>query len=106
MFGEAAGGTKGSTGFVGTLLGLFGGTPSRDSGGRGRAGQAYAIGTGAQPELFIPDRAGTFIPAGAGGMQVNNNFTIMASGPLSQRTELQIAAAASRGVERANRRNN
>lgn len=48
----------------------------RDMGGRGEAGQAYAIGTGAQPEVFIPDSAGTFIPnidqvlAGAGGQQI------------------------------------
>jgi hypothetical protein len=36
--------------------------PSRDSGGRGAAGQSYMIGRGAQPEVFIPDSAGTFIP--------------------------------------------
>jgi hypothetical protein len=36
--------------------------PSRDSGGRGAAGQPYMIGRGAQPEVFIPDSAGTFIP--------------------------------------------
>jgi hypothetical protein len=36
--------------------------PSRDSGGRGAAGQPYMIGRGAQPEIFIPDSAGTFIP--------------------------------------------
>jgi len=38
----------------------FGGT--RDLGGRGAAGKAYMIGKGAQPEMFIPDSAGTFIP--------------------------------------------
>jgi hypothetical protein len=36
--------------------------PSRDSGGRGVPGQPYMIGRGAQPEVFIPDSAGTFIP--------------------------------------------
>lgn len=109
LFGEAGGGDKGSSGWVGTALGalggFFGGT--RDSGGRGRPGMAYAIGTGAQPEMFIPDRSGTFVPAGAGGgLQVNNNFTVMADGPISKRTQIQIAAAAARGVERASRRNN
>lgn len=104
LFGEAGGGAKGSTGLLSAALSLFGG--SRDSGGRGRAGVAYAIGTGAQPEMFIPDRSGTFVPAGAGGLQVTNNFTIQASEPLSRRTEMQIAAAASRGIARANRRNN
>jgi hypothetical protein len=36
--------------------------PSMDSGGRGSAGKAYMIGKGAQPEMFIPDSAGTFVP--------------------------------------------
>lgn len=34
----------------------------RDSGGYGEAGQAYLIGRGAQPEAFIPNTNGTFIP--------------------------------------------
>ena len=34
----------------------------RDSGGSGIAGQAYMIGVGAQPEMFIPNTNGTFIP--------------------------------------------
>lgn len=36
--------------------------PTMDKGGRGVAGQPYMIGRGAQPEMFIPDSAGTFIP--------------------------------------------
>lgn len=38
----------------------FGG--NRDGGGPGAAGQAYMIGTGAQPEMFIPSTSGTFVP--------------------------------------------
>lgn len=66
-FGGTGGGGGGSGGggwwgaamdFVG---GLFGG--SRDNGGRGKRGHAYAIGRGAQPEMFVPDTSGTFIPA-------------------------------------------
>lgn len=34
----------------------------RDSGGTGIAGTPYMIGTGAQPEIFIPNTNGTFIP--------------------------------------------
>lgn len=34
----------------------------RDSGGPGVAGTPYMIGKGAQPELFVPDSNGTFIP--------------------------------------------
>jgi hypothetical protein len=54
--------------FISSLGQSFGGQafvgpmPSRDSGGRGVAGQPYMIGRGAQPEVFIPDSAGTFIP--------------------------------------------
>jgi hypothetical protein len=106
LFGEASTGKEGSGGgIVGTALGFLGGFLKRDSGGRGKRGGAYMIGKGAQPEMFFPDRPGTFVPAGGMG-QVNNNFTIVADQPLSQRTQLQIAAAAARGVERANRRNN
>lgn len=63
MFGDGGVGSGG--GWVGAglnwLKGAFGG--SRDSGGRGYPGQEYLIGTGAQPERFIPDTAGTFVPA-------------------------------------------
>lgn len=47
---------------------------SRDSGGPGRAGNAYMIGKGAQPEMFIPSTSGTFIPNAdkmMGGSSVN-----------------------------------
>jgi len=39
----------------------------RDQGGPGYAGQSYMIGTGAQPERFVPDRPGHFYPNGGGG---------------------------------------
>lgn len=35
---------------------------SRDNGGSGVAGTPYMIGTGAQPEMFVPKTDGTFIP--------------------------------------------
>ena len=41
---------------------VTGGVESRDSGGPGTAGTPYLIGQGAQPELFIPETDGTFIP--------------------------------------------
>ena len=50
-FGEVAGA------FGREISGLF-----RDNGGPGQAGQAYAIGKGAQPELFVPATNGQFIP--------------------------------------------
>lgn len=45
----------------GMSTGSFAGFP-RDSGGRGQTGMPYLIGAGAQPELFVPDSAGTFYP--------------------------------------------
>jgi len=61
IFGDGVGS---GGGWVGTAMsaigGFFGG--GRDSGGRGQAGKAYLIGAGAQPEMFVPDSAGTFIP--------------------------------------------
>lgn len=36
----------------------------RDSGGMGVPGRSYAIGTGAQPEVFTPSTPGNFTPAG------------------------------------------
>lgn len=59
----------------------------RDSGGRGQAGQPYLIGRGAQPELFVPDSAGTFYPnasrmGGGRSVQVGNmNFYITDGDP-------------------------
>lgn len=40
---------------------------SRDSGGLGKAGETYAIGTGVQPEVFVPGSDGWFFPSGGGG---------------------------------------
>jgi len=45
--------------------------PSRDVGGRGVPGQPYMIGTGAQPEIFIPDSPGSFVPN-----NMNSNVTV------------------------------
>lgn len=61
----------------------------RDDGGRGMAGQAYMIGTGAQPEVFVPGSNGTFIPNAdqMGGVNIQN-LTIHAN----SRAEGQAAA--------------
>lgn len=91
-------------GFLGSLAGLFGG--SRDSGGRGQPGKAYAIGTGAQPEMFIPDSHGTFVPNNMMGTQVVQNFHIEApKGTVSKATQLQIGTEAARSLAMAQRRN-
>ena len=112
-FGSAAGAVGGASGitsggggkFWSKIASFFGGV--MDSGGKGYPGRAYMIGTGAQPEMFIPDTPGTFVPAGAGGMNVNNYFTVVAQdGNVSRRTQAQIGAAAARGLNSANMRGN
>lgn len=110
LFGDVGKTGDFSGGWVGTAIsaigGLFGGT--RDSGGRGQPGMAYAIGTGAQPEMFIPDRPGKFVPAnqwGKGGKQLTVHNTFVLEQPASRATQLQVASAASRGLALAQRRN-
>jgi hypothetical protein len=60
----------------------FQGRPiTMDSGGQGSVGNAFLIGTGAQPELFVPQTSGQFIPkqqilagmnAGGGGVTIGS----------------------------------
>jgi hypothetical protein len=100
----------------------------RDAGGAGTAGRAYWIGTGAQPEMFVPSVNGRFYPrsqqtvsaavpdmrrgdvrpAGGATLVVNQRFSVITENGerVSRRTEQQIAAAASRGVAVASKRNN
>mgnify|MGYP001160458586 FL=1 len=73
----------GAGGFVGALAGfagkLFGG--GRAAGGPVMAGQAYLVGEGGKPELFVPGQSGRVMPvqgaaAGGGNVQVQvNNYT-------------------------------
>jgi hypothetical protein len=60
------------------------------------------------PELAFGGRSGmTIEPSMAGGGSTTNYFTIQApEGRVSRATEMQIAAAAARGAQRANVRNN
>ncbi len=100
--GAGVGGTSG--GGFGALISkgidifshFFGGT--RDSGGRGTAGQAVMIGRGAQPEMFVPDTSGEFYPAGSwpggGGQRVTQN--IYTSSPITPRSARQLALEAGR----------
>lgn len=89
------------------LGGVFGsGTPSgggsntipiapttRDSGGPGMAGASYLIGTGAQPELFVPNTAGRFFPAGSyGGPTFNVAVNVDARSDIASVREAVAAA--------------
>ncbi len=97
--GDSSGGASGGGGgggggvwgqFAAAAASYFGG--SKDSGGRGVQGKAYAIGTGAQPEMFVPDTSGTFLPAdqwmGAGGQKVTQNIYVQ--GRVDQRSARQL----------------
>lgn len=57
-------GVGGGSGYNDALFGSGNQQPgtSRDFGGFGHAGEAYMIGGGAKPELFVPETNGTFIP--------------------------------------------
>lgn len=108
LFGDVQANGNLSGGWVGTALSaigaIFGGT--RDSGGRGEAGKAYKIGTGAQPEMFVPDQPGHFTPAnaqGGGETHVTNNFHF--EQPQTRQTQTQVAAAVARGISAGQRRN-
>jgi hypothetical protein len=65
----------------------------RDSGGSGVAGTPYMIGTGAQPEMFVPNSNGTFIP-NANKMGATYNITI--NNPKKETAENSIRSALKR----------
>lgn len=86
------GATAGSTNPFGQAVNaLFGGT--RDSGGRGYPGMAYAIGISAQPEMFVPDSPGTFYPRGR-GMGGGSNITVNQTLPRGSSAETRRSAGA------------
>jgi hypothetical protein len=62
----------------------------RDSGGPGMAGTPYLIGTGAQPELFVPSQSGQFYPQGKG---MGNTYNITVINPKRETAENSIRAA-------------
>jgi TP901 family phage tail tape measure protein len=69
--------------------------PTMDSGGRGAAGRSVLIGRGAQPELFTPDSAGTFTPAGKymGGNGPDTLHIVFQAEGFAQHLYLNIAQA-------------
>jgi hypothetical protein len=60
---------------------------SMDSGGAGIAGTPYMIGTGAQPEVFVPHTNGTFIPNGKG---MGDTYNITINNPVPTKSEDSI----------------
>jgi hypothetical protein len=66
-----------------------GGSQKRDSGGPGIAGQPYMIGTGAQPEMFVPSTNGTFIP-NADEKMGGTTYNIVVNNPKKEAAENSI----------------
>lgn len=85
-------------------------TRSADTGGWRPGGEPLMIGTGAQPEMFVPDRSGTFYPRdewmGGKGDTYNINVPIQApAGTVDRRTQQNVAAEVSRSLRSASARN-
>lgn len=66
---------------------------NRDSGGPGFAGTPYMIGTGAQPEVFIPDTNGTFIPNADKKLGGGSVYNIVVNNPKKETAENSIRSA-------------
>jgi uncharacterized protein with GYD domain len=110
LFGAAGGGTGG--GWIGMAAGALGYGGARAIGGPVLAGMNYRVNE-REPEFFRPRVGGDIIPLSkmpnmGGGMVVNQTFSVRAETGerVSRSTEQQIAAAASRGMAMASRRNN
>jgi hypothetical protein len=111
LFGAAGGGTGG--GWVGMAAGWLGGLAgNRAIGGPVLAGMNYHVNE-REPEFFRPRVGGDIIPLSkmpnmGGGMSLTQHFTVKpeTGERVTRRTEQQIAAAASRGLAMASRRNN
>lgn len=59
----------------------------RDSGGAGIAGEPYMIGTGAQPEIFVPSTNGQFIP---NANKIGSTYNIVINNPKKETAENSI----------------
>lgn len=110
LFGAAGGGTGG--GWIGMAAGALGYGGGRAIGGPVLAGTTYRINE-REPEFFRPRVGGDIIPLSKmpnmrGGMALTQNFSVRTETGerVSRRTEQQLAAAASRGLAMASRRNN
>lgn len=105
LFGSGVSGNKSDgAGWINTALQIFGGFMA--NGGNVSPNEAYVVGERG-PEMFVPNTAGKIVPNHKMGGNVTNHFVIEApNGSVSRQTQMQVAAAAARGVAQANRRNN
>lgn len=108
LLNQGGGAGGGGTGWLGALIGLFGG--AKAAGGPVRSNMPYLVGERG-PELFVPGASGQIVPnsgMSGGKTQVNHfNFMIPAdNGYVNRQTQQQIAANAARAISLANRRGN
>lgn len=109
LFGAATGGSGGGTlgGVAPFLSSLFGGAHA--DGGTIPAGKIGLVGERG-PELIMGAAGGTAVTPNdqlGGSVSVVNHFVIQApNGQISRPSQMQTAAAVSRSVQQANRRNN
>ncbi len=76
-----------------SLPGGYGYAAQRDSGGAGVAGEAYMIGVGAQPELFIPKSDGQFVPNADKKGFGSKTYNITINNPKRETAENSIRAS-------------
>lgn len=109
LFGAASGGSSGGAagGLAPFLASLFGGAHA--DGGTIPAGKIGLVGERG-PELIMGAAGGTAVTPNdqlGGSVNVVNHFVIQApNGQISRPSQMQTAAAVSRSVQQANRRNN
>jgi hypothetical protein len=107
LIGAVAGSGTSGGGYLGAILGAFGG--GRAEGGPVLAGHAYTVNEGTRDrETFVAPTNGRIEPAGGGrGMSVQQTFVLQTEkgGSVSRQTQLQVGAQAARGLAEAQRRN-
>lgn len=109
LSGLGGSGGAGAGGMFASFLGsIFGG--AKAAGGPVDPRHAYLVGERG-PEMFVPATAGSVLPspqtsAALGGRSIVVNPTFYLSGPVSLRTQQQIAAETARAVAAANARLN
>jgi hypothetical protein len=113
LFGttSSGGGGGGGGGVLGNIFGAIAGAFA-GGGADGKntmPGMAYKVNEKTpRSEWFVPNQAGKVVPTHKmGGQQITQQFAISApQGSVSRQTQLQIAAAAAKGLASANQRNN
>lgn len=97
-WGQSKAGAGGLVGAVGGIASMFGGAFA--DGGRPPVGKISIVGDGGEPELFVPDTAGTIIPfsqlQGGGGSTTIGNVNMSFPGITNAREAEMAAGAAAR----------